>query len=589
MNIDKYSPEFLERLVRSLVSYSSEQTWFEFKRNCADPMRIGKYLSGLSNAALLSNQPFGYLVIGIDDETHEIVGTDFQPQEQKTLGKNKGEMLLHWLQRGLSESLVAFDVFDVTICERHVCLFEVEAAKLRPTKFEGEGYCRIGSSLMNLRQNVALERELFNHLAADWSERTIPGVGLEAVDQDALSFAKLQYAEKYKDASFADKILKWDDWTFLEKAKLAIDGKLTFAAIVLIGKEESEHLISPSIARITWTLRTADGTIRDYAHFKPPMLLAVDRVYAKIRNLTLREMPEGTLFPRTIRQYDHWVVREALHNCIAHQDYQKCASIEVSECSDHLEFCNVGSFAPGTIEEALKSRVRPRHYPNRQLVDAMVELKMIDTVGMGIQTMFSKQRDRAMPLPDYELGGGVVRVTLPGKVIDSRYSNLLLQTAGLSLEKVFLLDKLQKGHRIEREEAARLRQDGLIEGRFPNVYAAAKIAVKTGNEAGYLATRGFDTKFYKQRILEYLCMKKQASAKDILEALASFLPQGRPETSNKRKISSLLSMTMSKREGLIRTVAPHATTWILTTKGMNVCRNNNISCRRKCSKGPATC
>lgn len=589
MNIDKYSPEFLERLVRSLVSYSSEQTWFEFKRNCADPMRIGKYLSGLSNAALLANQPFGYLVIGIDDETHEIVGTDFQPQEQKTLGKNKGEMLLHWLQRGLSESLVAFDVFDVTICERHVCLFEVEAAKLRPTKFEGEGYCRIGSSLMNLRQNVALERELFNHLAADWSERTIPGVGLEAVDQDALSFAKLQYAEKYKDASFADKILKWDDWTFLEKAKLAIDGKLTFAAIVLIGKEESEHLISPSIARITWTLRTADGTIRDYAHFKPPMLLAVDRVYAKIRNLTLREMPEGTLFPRTIRQYDHWVVREALHNCIAHQDYQKCASIEVSECSDHLEFCNVGSFAPGTIEEALKSRVRPRHYPNRQLVDAMVELKMIDTVGMGIQTMFSKQRDRAMPLPDYELGGGVVRVTLPGKVIDSRYSNLLLQTAGLSLEKVFLLDKLQKGHRIEREEAARLRQDGLIEGRFPNVYAAAKIAVKTGNEAGYLATRGFDTKFYKQRILEYLCMKKQASAKDILEALASFLPQGRPETSNKRKISSLLSMTMSKREGLVRTVAPHATTWILTTKGMNVCRNNNISCRRKCSKGPATC
>ena len=589
MNVDKYSPEFLERLVRSLVAYPSEQTWFEFKLNCADPMRIGKYLSGLSNAALLANQPFGYLVIGVDDATHEIVGTDFRPQEQKTLGKNKGEPLLHWLQRGLSESLVAFDVFDVLIDERHVCVFEVEAAKLRPTKFEGEGYCRVGSSLTNLRQNVALERELFNHLAADCSERTIPGIGLEAVDPEALSFARRQYAEKYKDVSFADAIPKWDDWTFLEKAKLAIDGKLTFAAVVLVGKEESEHLISPSIARVTWTLRAADGSIRDYVHFKPPMLLAVDRVYAKIRNLTLRELPEGTLFPRTIRQYDHWVFREALHNCIAHQDYQKCSSIEVSEYPEHLELCNAGTFAPGTIEEALKTRVRPRHYPNRQLVDAMVELKMIDTVGMGIQTMFSKQRDRAMPLPDYELGGGVVRVTLMGKVIDSRYSNLLLRRAGLSLEKVFLLDKLQKGRRIEREEAARLRQDGLIEGRFPNVYAAAKIAAKTGDEAGYLATRGFDTKFYKQRVLEYLCMKKQASAKEILDALASFLPQGRTETSNKRKIASLLSMTMSKREGLIRTVRPHATAWILTDKGVNACRNNNVSCRRKCSVASGPC
>ena len=99
----------------------------------------------------------------------------------------------------------------------------------------------------------------------------------------------------------------------------------------------------------------------------------------------------------------------------------------------------------------------------------------------------------------------------------------------------------------------------------------------------------FDTKFYKQRVLECLCMKKQASAKEILDALASFLPQGRSETSSKRKIASLLSMTMSKREGLIQTVRPHATRWILTDKGMNACRNNNVSCRRKCATVSSSC
>jgi len=164
MNVAKYSDEFLVRLVQSFLAHTAEQTWFEFKRNCADVMRIGKYLSGLSNAALLANQPFGYLVYGVDNVTHEIVGTCFDPICEKTKGKNCGEELVNYIQRGLHDSAVSYDVFNVIVEGRRVCLFEVEAAKLRPTEFYGEGYCRVGSTLTELKKNVALEERYFGRV-----------------------------------------------------------------------------------------------------------------------------------------------------------------------------------------------------------------------------------------------------------------------------------------------------------------------------------------------------------------------------------------------------------------------------------------
>lgn len=584
MNVEKYTDEFLERLVDSLRAYSAEQTWFELKTNCADVMRIGKYLSGLSNAALLANQPFGYLVYGVDDVTHEVEGTNFDPLREKTRGKDKGEELVNYLQRGLRDSAVSYDVYSVKVRGKRVCIFEIEAAKIRPVEFYGEGFCRVGSTLTELKKNVSLEREIYNHLTSDWSARTIPGVGLEAIDKEALAFARKQYTEKYKDASFANQIEKWDDWTFLEKAKLAIEGRLTFAAIVLIGKEEAEHWISPYVARITWNLMAADGRVRDYVHFKIPLILSVGRVFDKIRNLNLREMPDGTLFPRTLKQYDNWVFREALHNCVAHQDYARRASIVVSEYEDKVELCNVGNFAPGSVEAVLKNKGRPRHYPNRQLVDAMVELKMIDTAGMGIHTMFEKQRANAMPLPDYEFTNGEVCVSIVGKVIDARYSNLLLQKSDVTLEQVLLLDKIQKGRTVSKEEAAGLRSHGLIEGRYPKIYPTASLAAKTGDEAGYLGTRGFDTKFYKQRILEYICLKKKATLKDVYAAIVDFLPKGRTASANRRKVASLLSQTMSKREGLIKASAPRVSEWMLTETGVKMCQIGNSSCKRHCPK-----
>lgn len=143
-------------------------------------------------------------------------------------------------------------------------------------------------------------------------------------------------------------------------------------------------------------------------------------------------MPSGSLFPEEVTQYDPAVLREALHNCIAHQDYEERARITVTEDDNGLTFSNRGTFIPGSIENVLATNAPPEVYRNGFLVQAMVNLNMIDTIGSGILRMFRVQKARSFPLPDYDLSApGRVSVRVEGRVIDENYTKLLLR--GLTL------------------------------------------------------------------------------------------------------------------------------------------------------------
>ncbi|KAF5428677.1 ATP-dependent DNA helicase RecG, partial [Candidatus Methanophagaceae archaeon] len=131
---------------------------------------------------------------------------------------------------------------------------------------------------------------------------------------------------------------------------------------------------------------------KDYAHFGPPFILNVEKVFAKVRNLNYRYLPDGRLFPLELTQYDSWVIREVLHNCIAHQDYELTGRINVVEKPDELLFTNLGHFIPGDVETVIQQDSPPDIYRNPFLANAMVNLNMIDTIGSGIKKMFLKQK-----------------------------------------------------------------------------------------------------------------------------------------------------------------------------------------------------
>lgn len=578
----KYTDEQLRSLLTELLSYPYELPWLEIKHGNDNPDEIGRYISALANSACTENREYGYMIWGVENDSRIIEGTAFDPDH-----KNKNQQPLRiYLSRTLKPE-IAFEFYSFEVDGKKVVILEVEAAYRRPISFQGTEYIRIGESRTELSKHPKEAAKIYRTVGKDWSAEVVVDATMKDLAPEAVKAARERYSEKHRNDSFAEEIETWSTEEFLNKAKLTINGKITRAALILLGKPESAHWLNPSVVKITWNLVDNDNTSIDYQHFDPPLLLAVDRIFAKIRNITIRTMPDGTLFPVEISQYDSWVFREALHNCIAHQDYTLCRNVVVTEYPDRVQFSNMGAFAPGTLEKVLHDDGRPRFYLNRQLIEAMVELNMIDTIGSGIKRMFKKQQKRYMPMPDYNISTSpeeMVRVVLYGKVLDERYTRLLIRQTDLSLDEIVLLDKLQKKVRISQDDAKRLRKDKLIEGRYPNVYPAAVIAENTQKVEEYLENRAFDDAFYVQQILNFICIKGSVSRSDIRKWLKDKLSNALTDEQKESKIGNLLSVTM-RGQGLIHNVGGTGhSVWQLTPHGSEICRKNNPGCKRKCVK-----
>jgi len=316
-------PDHYQSLILSLTQQPTEQEWLEFKHNFHSSDEIGKRISALANGACLSGKKFGYLVFGVEDGTHNIVGTSFSPKTKKAKGN---EDLEHWLVSRLSPK-IHFTIHELQIDGKAVVLFEIPASTDMPISFLHEPYIRIGSFTKPLKHYPDQSRKLWQNRADDWSAEICHEATLDDLDPKAIAVARQVFADKNK--RLVEDIQEWDDITFLNKAKITIRGQITNTAIILLGRYESTYFLSPAQAHITWILKGVDGIEKDYQHFEPPFLLALDEVYNKIRNLNYRYMPAGTLFPEEVQQYDPYIIREALSNAIGHQDYRLGGRITV--------------------------------------------------------------------------------------------------------------------------------------------------------------------------------------------------------------------------------------------------------------------
>jgi len=488
----------------------------------------------LANAACLKYKPKAYLLYGIEDETHEIVGTSFDPYTKKAQGNQD---LLPWVMSQLSPN-PNFEVHIVEHANGRVVVFEITPARDRPVSFRGESYIRIGASKTNLKSHPEKARAIWTR-GNDWSAEICEDATVNDLDPEAITKAREQFTVTH--LSQADEIAEWNDITFLNKARVLRQGKVTHTALLLLGRAESATLLSPAVAKISWILKDADNRELDYEHFGPPFLLAGDRLQSRIRNLNVRAMPIGTLFPVEFTQYDFWVIREALHNCIAHQDYQLRGRVIVVEFPDHVILTNVGDFLPGDIETVIRQDAPQSIYRNTFLADAMVELNLIDTQGGGIKRMFETQRKRSFPLPDYDLvTPGVVTVSLNGRILDERYTRLLLERTDLDLEQVILLDRVQKKLPIEKSEHSKLKNAGLVEGRYPNLIVADVVAKATGTIGKQVHERGFENKYYRNLMLELVREYGPVNRKEIDEVLLPKLPDRLDFKQKRDKVHNLL-------------------------------------------------
>lgn len=332
--------------------------------------------------------------------------------------------------------------------------------------FRGTAYVRIGSSKTELAKYPDRARTIWTR-ELDWSAEPCNGAGLSALEPAALAKARERFLERHP--AQQHEVQGWDDSTFLHKTRLFRDGVATNAALLLLGRPESASLLEDGIAWLFWILKDADNRPLDSANIQLPFLDASDRVLPRIRNLPVRFMPKGTLTPKQFDQYDSWVIREAIHNAIAHQDYYRKCRISVVEFPDRVIVNNAGAFLPGDVRTAIRRSAPGIRYQNPLLAGAMYVLGVIESQGGGIRKMFETQRDRFFPLPDYDLAEyGYVEVTIPGRLFGEAYPRLLMERPGLALEQVMLLDRVQKGLPISAEAHLELEADGLIRGAYPH-------------------------------------------------------------------------------------------------------------------------
>lgn len=373
----------------------------------------------------------------------------------------------------------------------------------------------------------------------DWSKQVSFEANIDDLDPEAVEFACVRFAEKYGASQPAIGSLSQEE--MLRKMGFLIHGRVTNAALVLLGKPESTAFLSGSAPRITWTLYASDGRPEAYEHFDPPFILRTDEVLGKIRNERYRYFnSDTTLFPIPANKYESEVIRELLHNAIAHQDYRRTGKINVLEYEDRIVFINEGSFIPGSIEKAIESGYRPPYYRNRLLSDAMAKTGMIDQNALGIRNVYEIQKGRMLPLPTYDLSNpSRVSVTIYGKVLSEAYTRLLAAEPDMDLGTVFLLDLVQKGIPISKDQAKMLRNRGLVEGRYPKLIVSSRIAGIIGTHEDYVRQKGLDTSICKELIIKLLRTRPCTRA-EIVSAIDHALPDGMSEDQKKKHVSYLL-------------------------------------------------
>lgn len=516
--------------------------------------KIGQYFSAISNEANLMNQQYGWFVLGVSEtDKKHVVGTAFKEGPPQLLGKFKYD-----ISKDITDGMTFMEIIELFPRNeenepKRVLMFKVPAAIAgMPTAWKNQYFARSGESLVRLNQQKIDEIRMEER--RDWSKQVIHEATIEFLDPDAIALARKNYKEKMNRDHIAEDVDGQSDEEFLTQLKLMVDGKPTYAAMILLGKESCDYVFNTP-PKIMWRLYGADGADKDYAIFTVPFINVADKILGKIRNLTYRYMPnQQSLFPQETDQYDPWLLRELLNNSIAHGSYQLGGRIYINEFEDHITITNPGEFLPQSVEMVLKPGYNPPFYRNQRLADGMVKFNMIDTATSGIRKVYRIQRDKYFPMPDFDLSqNGQVAVTVYGKILNEQYTYILYEHPELDLETVFLLDQVQKGlgDKLTKDAINYLRKHKLVEGRVNSLYLSAEVSKTIDASAEYIKNKAFDDQYYKDLIINYLRQYGRAQKKDFRTLLMDKLPNSLSERQKEYKIGNLLASL--KRQGLIRT------------------------------------
>lgn len=398
--------EYLNGLVTELRKLPAETGWVEFKENDPNPEDIGEYLSCLSNTAALSGKATGYVVWGIKDGSHEVVGTSFKP----ALAKKGNEDIESWLLRLLTPRF-HFRFFEVTHEGRPLVILEIPRAQGRPVQFRGVEFIRVGSYRQKLKDHPQIEKELWRVFDTTPFEE---GIAQEHVDADAL-LALLDYP------SYFD----------------LLDQPLPADRSKILARLNEDRMIAPSPAG-RWDITNLGAILfaKDLDSFKTLSRKAVRVVVyeGKGRLKTVREqvgrkgyasgfeglieyvnalLPRNEIVGQALRKdvpmYPEPAIRELIPNALIHQDFSITGTGPMIEIfADRMEITNPGLPLIST-QRFLDTPPRSR---NEALASFMRRVGVCEERGSGVDKVVFETEFYQLPAPIFETAGDSTRAIL---------------------------------------------------------------------------------------------------------------------------------------------------------------------------------
>jgi ATP-dependent DNA helicase RecG len=388
-----------QQLLMHLLSFGSETEWLEFKHNNDDPERIAKYISGLSNSAALQNQPFGYVIWGVEDGSRRVVGTSFQPR----LARVGHQALELWLQLGLTPRL-DFRFLEFEMAGLAVVILEIPAARGLPTRFYKDEFVRIGENLTQLNGYPEKERRLWELFRVVHFETD---VALSDLTADAV-LGLLDYFEFFKRMrlplpSERELILN----RLVEEGFLirqADSFSITNCGAILFARDLSlfKRLERKALRVIIYRGRSKVHTIRERQFQPRGYALDIDDAVRFIEEHLPSNEQIGQVLREEVGLYPEVAVRELLVNSLIHQDFSVTgAGVVIEVFEDRIEFVNPG--AP--LLEPNRFLDQPPRSRNETLARLMRRMYFCEERGSGIDKVIFQAEFFQLPPPDFRVYG----------------------------------------------------------------------------------------------------------------------------------------------------------------------------------------
>lgn len=387
----------LEKLVRSLLALSRETEWTEFKHNNADPEEIGEYISALANSAALTRQPSGFIIWGIDDVSHQAVGTLFKPHARK-IGNQELES---WLANLLTPR-VDFRIHELKLEGKPLVVFEIPAASHTPVRFRETEFIRIGTYKKKIRDYPEKERSLWGifqnrNFEADISFENVSGEQVTSLlDYPAYFDLTEQVLPSSRDAI----LNRFVDEKFIVPGRNGSFNITSFGAI-LFAKDLSRFArLSRKALRVIFY----NGKNRIQTNREMPRTSGYATGFGKAVSFINDHLPLneqiGQAFRREVRMYPEVAIRELLANTLIHQDfYINGAGPTVEVFADRIEFTNPGV----PLIDPLRFIDQPPRSRNEQLAGFMRRINICEERGTGIDKALFAVEIFQLPPPDFRI------------------------------------------------------------------------------------------------------------------------------------------------------------------------------------------